>query len=319
MKTTESGQGCCGTLGAELRQAMPARAMAAPMAASAHDETMTVAIPAGRAEIGTDQPVFPVDGEGPRRFIDLPAYRMDEAAVTNERFAAFVAATGHVTEAEGYGWSFVFERDVAGPAAELQRPEGALWWCRVDGASWRQPEGPGSTIEHRLDHPVVHVSHRDAQAFAGWAGGRLPSEAQWEHAARGGLKGARYPWGDDEPGDDGPFPCNIWQGSFPQADSGADGHRGTAPARSFAANGYGLYNMCGNVWEWCAEPFRVRSLKRAAQQLNLDAARERRQVLKGGSFLCHRSYCHRYRIAARIGSAPDSSTSHMGFRLVYPA
>lgn len=292
----------------------------APLPSGAgRDETVTVAIPAGRAEIGTDRPLFSVDGEGPRRFTELPAYRMDEAAVTNARFAAFVAATGYVSEAEGYGWSFVFERDVVGPAGDLQRPEGAPWWCRVDGANWRQPAGPGSTIEQRMDHPVVHVSHRDALAFAGWAGGRLPSEAQWEHAARGGLQGALYPWGDDEPGDQGPFPCNIWQGSFPQADSGADGHRGTAPARSFSPNGYGLYNMCGNVWEWCAEPFRVRSLKRAAQQLNREAASERRQVLKGGSFLCHRSYCHRYRIAARIGSAPDSSTSHMGFRLVHPA
>lgn len=311
--------GCCGALNAGPRPASPARDAAEPAAKAAHDETIALAIPGGRAEIGTERPVFPVDGEGPRRFVDLPAYRIDEAAVSNARFAAFVAATGHVTEAEGYGWSFVFERDVAEPAAGLQRPEGAPWWCRVDGANWREPEGPGSTIEARLDHPVVHVSHRDALAFAAWAGGRLPSEAEWEHAARGGLTGARYPWGDEEPGDDGPFPCNIWQGGFPQADSGADGHRGTAPARSFAANGYGLYNMCGNVWEWCAEPFRVRSLKRAAQQLNLAAARERRQVLKGGSFLCHRSYCHRYRIAARIGSPPDSSTSHMGFRLVYPA
>ena len=162
---------------------------------------------------------------------------------------------------------------------------------------------------------MVHVSWHDAAAFASWAGGHLPSEAEWEHAARGGLRDVRHPWGDDDPDDETFFPCNIWQGRFPGENLCKDGHYGTAPARAFAANGYGLYNMCGNVWEWTAEPFKVRSLKKALRQFHAD--KEGFKILKGGSYLCHRSYCHRYRIAARTASSPDSSTSHQGFRLAY--
>jgi formylglycine-generating enzyme required for sulfatase activity len=276
-----------------------------------------VSIPGGRAEVGTNAPFLPADGEGPRRLASLAAFNIETQTVTNERFAVFVDATGYVTDAERFGWSFVFHSHVAGNADNLQRVSGAEWWRRVDGAFWRRPEGPEAALEGRGDHPVVHVSHNDAAAFAAWAGGRLPSETEWEHAARGGRRGSIFPWGDEHPYDEGPFPCNIWQGSFPYDNTAADGYATTAPARSFPPNGYGLYNMCGNVWEWCGDPFRIRSLKQSARALNEASAREQRRVLKGGSFLCHRSYCFRYRIAARIGNTPDTSTSHIGFRVVY--
>ncbi len=277
----------------------------------------TVEIPGGRAEVGTDHPVFAADGEGPARLVPVKPFRMDRAVVTNARFLRFVDESGYVTDAERFGWSFVFEEGRLLRPPPPGRVVGAEWWVRQDGANWRAPEGPGSDVAQRLEHPVVHVSRHDALAFAAWAGGRLPSEAEWEHAARGGLRSAVYPWGAEEPGDAGPFPCNIWQGMFPDRDTGGDGYWGTAPAMSFMPNGYGLYNMCGNVWEWTDDRFRVRSLARSARARNEAAARESRYVLKGGSYLCHRSYCFRYRIPARIGNTADSTTTHTGFRLVY--
>lgn len=306
--------GCCEGISRALS---PAGATTVRSTVRSGDARLGVAIPGGRAEVGTDRPFFTVDGEGPRRFVKLAPFRIDDAAVTNDRFAWFVDETAYVTDAERFGWSFVFQNDITADKAILQRVAGAEWWCRVDGACWRTPEGPASTLEDRGDHPVTHVSYNDATAFALWSGGRLPSEAEWEYAARGGLSGATFPWGDDEPDDGGHFPCNIWQGHFPALNSARDGYAGTAPARSFAPNGYGLYNMCGNVWEWCASPWRIRSLGRAARSINDRSAAEGRRVLKGGSFLCHRSYCFRYRIAARIGNTPDTSTGHIGFRLAY--
>lgn len=163
--------------------------------------------------------------------------------------------------------------------------------------------------------PVTHVAWEDARAFAEWAGGRLPREAEWEHAARGGLGDVRFPWGDEEPTDGNVHLANIWQGDFPHKDTGADGYAGPAPVMAFEPNGYGLHQMAGNVWEWTAEPFRVRGASAAARRIN--AASKGRKLLKGGSFLCHRSYCYRYRIAARTGNTPDSTTGHMGFRVVY--
>ena len=306
--------GCGPHGGPRAQEATPYHLIFAANAIQTRQET--VSIPGGRAEIGTDQPFFPADGEGPRRVVSVRPFAVDVAAVTNERFARFVDATGYVTEAERFGWSFVFYQHVVKPETCPHAP-GAEWWLKVDGAMWRHPEGPGSHISDRRDHPVVHVSHSDALTFAAWNGGRLPTEAEWEHAARGGLRGARFPWGEAEPTDAGPYPCNIWQGTFPTGNSDADGFDRTAPAQSFEPNGYGLYNMSGNVWEWCADRFRVQSLQRAARRLNDTAQRERRFVQKGGSFLCHKSYCYRYRIAARIGNPPDTTTSHAGFRLVY--
>ncbi|MFK4808740.1 formylglycine-generating enzyme family protein [Devosia sp. ZW T5_3] len=274
------------------------------------------AIPGGLVDVGTGTPHHLEDGEGPLRQVRIKPFLMDEAAVTNARFADFVAATGYVTEAERFGWSFVFFQFLPHDR-ETQGVVGVEWWRRVEGASWNHPFGPASDLSGIEDHPVVHVSWNDAQAFAGWSGGRLPTEAEWEHAARGGLRNARFPWGDAEPDDTGSFPCNVWQGQFPHRDDAADGYSGLAPAVSFGANGYGLYNMSGNAWEWTADPFRVRSLKRSAQEINERARVEDRKLLKGGSYLCHITYCYRYRIAARTSNTPDTTTGHTGFRLAY--
>ncbi|MBU2981926.1 formylglycine-generating enzyme family protein [Lentibacter algarum] len=274
-----------------------------------------VSIPAARAFVGTDKPVLTVDGEAPLRRQAVKAFRMDVTTVTNARFARFVEATGYITEAEHLGDSFVFAHQLPDDAPPTRGVVETPWWRVIEGAYWREPIGPDSS--YLPDHPVVHITWSDARAFAKWAGGRLPTEAEWEHAARGGQGDVRFPWGDDEPDDTANFPCNIWQGRFPQQNLAADGYAATAPAKSFAPNGYGLYNMVGNVWEWTAQPFRVRSLKKTTQAAH--AHKGAYKLTKGGSFLCHASYCYRYRIAARNGSAPDSSTTHQGFRLVYPA
>lgn len=274
-----------------------------------------VTIPGGKAFIGTARPQIPDDGESPFRSGKLRSFQIDRAAVTNARFEAFIKDTGYQTEAERFGWSFVFHTQVPQGADSGQGSAQAMWWRRVDGADWRHINGPGTEDVYFQDHPVVHVSWHDAKAFAQWAGGRLPTEAEWEHAARGGLGDAMFPWGDDKPNDDSFLPCNIWQGKFPDVNTGADGYQTTAPATSFEPNGYGLYNMVGNAWEWTAEPFKIRSLKKTARTRQAGMAGYK--LLKGGSHLCHESYCFRYRIAARTGNSPDSSTSHQGLRLVY--
>ncbi|HEV8574788.1 MAG TPA: formylglycine-generating enzyme family protein [Dehalococcoidia bacterium] len=256
-----------------------------------------VLLPGGTFLMGTDDDCgYPEDDEGPVREIHLDSFGIDATAVSNERFADFVRSTGYVTDAERFGWSFVFagllpdDFDATRGAAE------APWWRQVFGADWRLPEGPGSDIDSRGNHPAVHVSWNDAQAYCRWAGKRLPTEAEWEYAARGGLVQKRYPWGDDlMPG--GEHRCNIWQGDFPSLNTADDSFYGTAPVDAFPPNGYGLYNMVGNVWEWCADWF--------------NAAR---RVIRGGSYLCHESYCFRYRVAARSSNTPDSSTGNMGFR-----
>ncbi len=270
-------------------------------------------IAGGRSHVGTDHAVIPDDGEGPIRKLTLRPYGIGSTTVTATQFAAFVRATGYVSDAEKIGWSYVFVGLLQGEHAA--RAANTPWWVGLEGATWAAPTGPGSTWE--ADHPVVHVSHNDARAFARWAGGRLPDEAEWEHAARGGPAPRRYPWGDDEPSDENVALCNIWQGRFPTENTCKDGYYGTAPVRSFAPNSLGLYNMCGNVWEMCGNPFRIRSLRSAAKERNAKAVADDQYLLKGGSFLCHASYCWRYRIAARGGRAPDGSTSHVGFRLAF--
>jgi len=239
------------------------------------------------------------DREGPVREVELAPFRIEAFAVTNRRFAEFVEATGHVTDAERYRWSFVFAGllpDNFPPTAAIP---GAPWWRQVEGADWRHPEGPRSSNEDRLDHPVVHVSWLDANAFCAWAGTRLPSESEWEYAARGGLVQKRFPWGDElEPG--GEHRMNVWQGTFPKHNTLADGWLGTCPVDEFEPNGFELFNASGNVWEWCANDFDGRGLK----------------AIRGGSYLCHASYCNRYRVAARSSNTPDSSTGNMGFRCV---
>lgn len=273
---------------------------------------------------GTDADGNQEDGEGPVRRVDVPPFYVDVTTVTNAQFAAFIKATGYVTEAERFGWSYVFYRFV-GPAARGHVLDGVVqkapWWVAVSGATWRAPEGPGSSMGMRQNHPVVHVSWQDASAYAAWAGKRLPSEAEWEKAARGGLPGARFPWGD-ELAPKGRHRCNIWQGRFPQVDTGEDGYVGTAPARAFAPNEYGLYNTSGNVWEWCADWWSTTwhaEARLETRQNPHGPPRGDGKVVRGGSYLCHASYCNRFRLAARTWNTPDSSTGHMGFRCVADA
>jgi len=272
-------------------------------------------IPGGRALLGDHGgDGYAADGERPVHEVELTSFRLGATTVTNRAFAAFVEATGHRTTAEAEGYSAVFHTDVAATVADVLGYSPATpWWVGVRGADWRHPEGPRSTIDDRADHPVVHVSHDDALAYARWAGMRLPTEAEWEHAARGGLVGKRYPWGDELMAD-GSWPCNIFQGTFPAANTAEDGWTTTAPAAAYRPNGYGLHQMVGNVWEWCADWFDPSAY----------AARERRdprgpasgtvRVMRGGSFLCHDSYCNRYRVAARSAAPPDSTASNLGFR-----
>lgn len=277
----------------------------------------TANVPGGRALVGTHAPLIADDGEGPTRTKRVAPFRITTTTITNATFARFIAETGYMTDAERLEWSFVFHSDVPKSIAETQAVVSTEWWRKVDGATWANIHGSDTAAATLPDHPVVQVSWNDALSFAAWCGGRLPSEAEWEHAARGGLGDVRYPWGDNDPDDDTFQPCNIWQGRFPTLNTAADGWRHTAPAQSFEPNGYGLYNMVGNVWEWTAEPFRVKSLKKSALQRR-DALRGLK-LLKGGSYLCHRSYCFRYRIAARTSNTADTTTPHTGFRVVWNA
>jgi formylglycine-generating enzyme len=284
----------------------------------ATDERPMVSLSGGTFLMGTDYASgFPADGEGPIRPVTLSPFKMDVFPVTNDDFFAFVKATGYRTEAENFGWSFVFWAHI--PRKRFRSlvedtVASAPWWCKVRGACWTQPEGPGSGLKTRSRHPVVHVSWNDASAYARWAGKALPSEAEWECAARGGLEQKLYPWGDDlTPG--GKHRCNIWQGRFPLVDTAEDGYAGTCPVDSFPSNDYGLYSVTGNVWEWCADWFGANFTARPLHD-PVGPALGQGKVMKGGSFLCHASYCNRYRVAARTSNTPDSSASNIGFRCV---
>jgi formylglycine-generating enzyme len=256
--------------------------------------------------MGEDSPwSYPEDGESPVHDESVAGISVDPYAVTTAEFAAFVAATSYVTDAERAGASFVFAGLLPDDFPPTRGIAAAPWWREVPGATWSTPEGAGSSAADREDHPVVHVSFHDAQAFAAWCGGRLPAEAEWEYAARGGTT-TTFPWGSElEPG--GVHMANVWQGSFPDANSCDDGYYGTCPVDAFPPNGFGLFNMIGNVWEWTTDLF----------DRTGSAAGDGSLTLKGGSFLCHASYCHRYRPAARSGAAANSSASNVGFRCAY--
>lgn len=269
--------------------------------------------------MGTDtNEGFPADGEGPVRKVLVDPFYIDTYPVTNQAFAEFVRATGYRTDAEKYNWSFVFQGHI--PADEYKRlvedtVYTAHWWCKIRGADWSHPTGPDSNIAGKLDHPVVHVSWNDAIAYANWAGKRLPTETEWEYAARGGLEQKLFPWGD-ELTPNGQHLCNVWQGDFPDLDTAEDGYAGTSPANAFPPNGYGIYSITGNAWEWCNDWFHP-SHHTIATRLNpVGPATGDAKVIKGGSYLCHKSYCNRYRVAARSSNTPASSTGNMSFRCV---
>jgi formylglycine-generating enzyme required for sulfatase activity len=265
--------------------------------------------------MGADDDVgYPADGEGPVRKVSVDPFYIDVTPVTNRQFNDFINATGYRTEADEFGWSFVFHLHVP-PKASVQAVRGLEWWRAVTRANWRRPEGLGSNIKKRKDYPVVHVSWRDAVAYGEWAGKRLPTEAEWEYAARGGLVQKRYAWGDELMSDD-EHQCNIWQGTFPTHDTGEDGFTGTSPARHYKANGFGLYSVAGNVWEWCHDWFHPTYHQTDGRDNPIGPPEGSRKAIRGGSFLCHDSYCNRYRVAARTSNTPDSSAANLGFRCV---
>lgn len=283
--------------------------------------------------------------EGPQRRVRVDPFWIDETPVTNAQFAEFVSATGHISFAEiapdpkdypnmppelAYAGSAVFEMN-AGPV-DAPYPH---WWHFVIGASWRAPFGPDSNLDALADHPVVHIAHSDALAYAAWAGKTLPSEAEWEFAARGGLDDTDYAWGD-ELNPDGQYLANYWQGNFPSANDLNDGWLRTSPVRHYPPNGYGLYDMIGNVWEWtedwyalpktdkkkagsCCVPANPRGGTRGGSISRADPARTPHKVMKGGSHLCAENYCRRYRPAARYSQPIDTTTSHVGFRCILRA
>src|SRR4051812_20071167 len=306
-------------------RAVPTSALADSAAIAMHEvEPSRTVIPrrwsspvGGLFMMGSSDKRFPDDGEGPVRQVTVSEFAIACFAVSNLQFGDFIRATGYTTDAERYGWSFVFaaflsedtKREIGSCAAETP------WWVPVPRAWWAQPEGPLSTVLDRLDHPVVHVSWNDAKAYCQWSRTRLPTEAEWEIAARGRLEQAAYPWGDElTPG--GKHRCNIWQGHFPNRNTVEDGYAGTAPVQAFEPNGYGLYNVAGNVWEWCEDYFSPRYHQLTAAHDPLQSEPASNRSLRGGSFLCHESYCNRYRVAARSANTPASSAGNIGFRVV---
>jgi formylglycine-generating enzyme len=288
-------------------------------------------IPGGRFWMGADDSSMP-DAE-PVHQVRVSGFWMDRSEVTNRQFAQFVAATGYKTGAERVPdakeipgapaeslvpGSIVFTP----PAGRVSLENPLVWWRYVAGADWRHPEGPESSIEGKDNHPVVHISWSDATAYAKWAGKRLPTEAEWEYAARGGNARSRYVWGDEFlPGKK--WQANIWQGHFPEQNSGDDGHARTAPVGSYPANGFGLVDMSGNVWEWCADWYRPEYDKAAVDNpsgptssFDPNEPGIPKRVQRGGSFLCSDQYCTRYLPGARGKGEPGSGASHVGFRCV---
>lgn len=275
-----------------------------------------ISVPTGTFQMGSeDEVAYASDGEGPVRNVTVGSFAMSATAITNDQFAVFVHETGFKTVAEVEGSAFVFGGLLPDDFPPTRGVASAPWWRLVEGATWQHPEGPDSDVASRGDHPVVHIAWMDALAFCEWHGSRLPTEAEWEYAARGGLEGARYPWGDERtPG--GVHQANVWQGNFPDTNTMEDGWMGTAPADAFAPNGFGLFNMVGNVWEWCNDWFDP-YFHRDEQRVNpTGPISGTRRVMRGGSYLCHESYCFRFRVSARSSNMADASTGNLGFRVV---
>ena len=276
-----------------------------------------VRLDGGRFLMGTDSAdAIPGDGETPVREIFVDPFRIDACAVSNADFAVLRRRHGLRDRQRAPGLVLRLRGPpVAQAPAHGDRGPAAGRLLVVQDQRRRlatRPEGPGSSIARRQDHPVVQVSHNDALAYCAWAGCRLPTEAEWEFAARGGVEQTAQPWGDElEP--DGEHRCNVWQGSFPDRDLGLDGWRGTCPVDAFEPNGFGLYNVCGNVWDWCADWWSARSPAPGTRNPRGPATGTSR-VTRGGSHLCHVSYCSRYRLSARTHNTPDSAAGHMGFR-----
>ncbi|MGX4584549.1 formylglycine-generating enzyme family protein [Paenibacillus chitinolyticus] len=317
-------QSCCSASRGEIGRALAASGatstVSGAISADEADSGM-ILIPGGSFLMGNeDTEANPFDGEGPVRNVSVDAFYIDPYAVTNAEFQKFIRATGYRTEAESFGWSYVFHLFLSEQTATktVQAPIKTPWWRVVEGANWAHPEGEDSGIEGRMDHPVVHVSWNDAVAYCNWAGKRLPTEAEWEYAARGGLVQKKYAWGDQfMTGTE--HHCNIWQGNFPVENYASDGYSGTAPVHTYKPNGFGLYQMSGNVWEWCADWFSRTYHVHGKRDNPAGPTRGQERVMRGGSYLCHKSYCNRYRVAARSKNTSDSSTGNIGFRCVKSA
>lgn len=302
-----------------------------------------VLIPGGSFQMGGDDSTGQPD-EYPKHLVQVDTFWMDEHEVTNAEFAAFVAATKYITTAERpISKEELMQQLPAGspePDSSMLQPGSLVftppdhavdlqdvsqWWAFVPGASWQHPEGPGSNITGREQHPVIHISWHDAQAYAKWAGKRLPTEAEWEYAARGGLSNEIYPWGS-EPLTTGNAKANTWNGNFPWRNTKTDGFYDTAPVKSYAPNGYQLYDMSGNVWEWCADWYDANYYQEGNKQTKNPAGPAHgfdpadpgtpKHVIRGGSFMCSDEYCRGYRVSARMKTTPESGLSNLGFRCV---
>lgn len=303
-----------------------------------------VLVPGGTFSMGGDNNQAAAD-EYPKHQVTVDSFWMDATEVTNAQFRAFVEATGYVTTAEQKpDWEELKKTLPPGtpkPADNLLVPASLVfaatpgpvdyndysqWWNWVQGANWRQPEGPGSSIEGRDNYPVVHISWYDAVAYCKWAGKRLPTEAEWEYAARGGKDGTIYPWGNEHVTKGGPK-TNSWEGKFPYFNQQTDGYVKMGPVKMYTPNPFGLYDMAGNVWEWCADWYHAHYYQQVAGRVayNPNGPEESfdpqepytpKRVLRGGSFLCNDDYCSGYRVARRMKSSPDTGMEHTGFRCV---
>ncbi len=296
-------------------------------------------VPGGEFFMGTEDDDEEFPDAGPVHLVAVKGFWMDKAELTNEQFAKFVDATRYVTVAERVPdarefpdvqadklkpFSIVFKKP--GPKDQINLRTHTGWWDLCYGTSWKHPDGPGSEIKGRDNYPVVHVCYEDAKAYCKWARKRLPTEAEWEFAARGGLDRKKYAWGDElKPG--GRWMTNVWQGDFPHDDTGEDGHKGIAPGGAYPANGYGLFDMTGNVWEWCEDYYEASFYALSAKDnpqgplfgIDENEPGVVKRVQRGGSFLCAENYCRRYIVASRGKGEPNSAQNHAGFRCVQDA